>query len=487
MGCPELTERDYSRLRNCTEKTAYSRFSYTVTDDQIGNRKTYDTTESGSNVQSVYSANSLNQYTSIGSMGSTWSPTHDDDGNMLTMDLASGEWSATYNGENRLAAIENSSKRLEFSYDYMGRRVEKKVYSGSVGNWVLDEHSRFVYDGYLQIEKLDALNSNAVIRKRIWSDGKVICDIHGSTAYYALGDANKNITEYIDSTGAIQAHFEFSPFGKITVASCTDPDDFDFRFSSEVFEHETGLVYYNYRYYSPELGRWLSRDPIGENGGENLYGMVWNSPLSLIDYIGLFNLIFRGKWDPEEKKQIELIIDQLEIKTRQLKEDIEKKIKEIEDCEECKLPEGLDDLKRFLDRLNKMIEGFESKTQKLIFEKKDFGGRDTKIADAGFFALMPTWVIRLNENPDRGFFDPTVSNADRDSAVFHETSHFYGTKDPHEPHESLLENAHMIDKYINTTPNWDNVLKEDRRYKELIRQERVRKLRGGSGGMPVMK
>ena len=49
---------------------------------------------------------------------------------------------------------------------------------------------------------------------------------------------------------------------------------------------ETGLVYYNYRYYSPELGRWLSRDPIEEQGGWNLYGMVNNDIANYWDNFG---------------------------------------------------------------------------------------------------------------------------------------------------------------------------------------------------------
>ena len=69
---------------------------------------------------------------------------------------------------------------------------------------------------------------------------------------------------------------EHSPFGKITRTSGNIASSFAFRFSSEYFDTETGLVYYNYRYYSPELGRWLSRDPIGESGGVNLYAMVGN-------------------------------------------------------------------------------------------------------------------------------------------------------------------------------------------------------------------
>jgi RHS repeat-associated protein len=66
--------------------------------------------------------------------------------------------------------------------------------------------------------------------------------------------------------GVVQGHFEYSPFGKITLASGLMPDNFDFRFSSEYFDTETGLVYYNYRYYNPEIGRWMGRDPVNEKG-----------------------------------------------------------------------------------------------------------------------------------------------------------------------------------------------------------------------------
>ena len=52
-------------------------------------------------------------------------------------------------------------------------------------------------------------------------------------------------------------------------------------------DDETGLIYYNYRYYNPTLGRWLSRDPIGENGGENLYVFVTNNSIGNVDILGL--------------------------------------------------------------------------------------------------------------------------------------------------------------------------------------------------------
>ena len=60
-----------------------------------------------------------------------------------------------------------------------------------------------------------------------------------------------------------------------------------FRFSLEYFDEETELVYYNFRYYSPELGRWLSRDPIEEQGGYNLYVMLTNNTINSLDYLGM--------------------------------------------------------------------------------------------------------------------------------------------------------------------------------------------------------
>jgi RHS repeat-associated protein len=51
------------------------------------------------------------------------------------------------------------------------------------------------------------------------------------------------------------------------------------------------VAYYGYRYYMPETGRWLSRDPIGENGGLNLYGYVENDGVNRWDYLGLYGSI----------------------------------------------------------------------------------------------------------------------------------------------------------------------------------------------------
>ncbi len=70
--------------------------------------------------------------------------------------------------------------------------------------------------------------------------------------------------------------------------------EFNILFSTKYYDWETGLYYYGYRYYSPTIGRWLSRDPIGEKGGRNLYGFVDNNPLNLNDFLGLWKIERKG-------------------------------------------------------------------------------------------------------------------------------------------------------------------------------------------------
>jgi RHS repeat-associated protein len=75
-----------------------------------------------------------------------------------------------------------------------------------------------------------------------------------------------------------------------------------FRFSTKYCDEETGLVYYGYRYYQPQTGRWLSRDPIGENGGVNLYGFIMNNPVNSVDMLGLVGYYPPGPPNPDPNR-----------------------------------------------------------------------------------------------------------------------------------------------------------------------------------------
>ena len=80
--------------------------------------------------------------------------------------------------------------------------------------------------------------------------------------------------------------YAYGPFGELIRATGSKKDEFNFRFSTKYQDAETGLLYYGFRYYDADQGRWLNRDPIGERGGLNLYGFVDNDSLNYWDYLG---------------------------------------------------------------------------------------------------------------------------------------------------------------------------------------------------------
>jgi RHS repeat-associated protein len=80
--------------------------------------------------------------------------------------------------------------------------------------------------------------------------------------------------------------YEYGPFGEVFCSVGDMAKVNPFGFSTKYTDTETDLVYYGYRYYSPALGRWLSRDPIEERGGLNLYGFVNNDPVNKWDKLG---------------------------------------------------------------------------------------------------------------------------------------------------------------------------------------------------------
>jgi len=94
------------------------------------------------------------------------------------------------------------------------------------------------------------------------------------------------------STGLTAARYEYSPFGETLRSSGEMAQANPFRFSTKYVDSETGLIYYGYRYYVPETGRWSGRDPIDERGGMNLYCILRNDSLNQVDPDG------HASWSP---------------------------------------------------------------------------------------------------------------------------------------------------------------------------------------------
>jgi RHS repeat-associated protein len=217
---------------------------------------------------------------------------YDADGN-LTQD---GRWVYSWDGENRLIAVETATNvenlvpkmKLDFTYDYQSRRVGKVVSVCSNSAWVAVRTNLFIYDGWNLIAEIQNSRSSSVLSTNfyVWGldlsgslqgaggiGGLVSAVLDGpssnSMVFYAY-DANGNVADVINGdTGAIAAHYEYSPFGE-TVVQAGDAQVLalnPYAFSTKYLDRETSLYYYGHRFYNPLLGRWVSRGPTGGNTG----------------------------------------------------------------------------------------------------------------------------------------------------------------------------------------------------------------------------
>jgi RHS repeat-associated protein len=265
--------------------------------DGIGNRVSSSAGVSPAS-STAYTVNALNQYSSLVTDNTiTNNPSYDNDGNATAYPVPaypSANSTLAWDAENRMISATVNSVTTNYYYDSQSRRIASTA--GGVT-------TLYLYQGWNCIAEYTGSVAvpAALVRTNLWGPdlsqsmqgaggvgGLLSITDHGSpiTSHFPIYDGNGNITEYINSSASVVAHYEYDPFGNTTVASGDKSDDFAYRFSTKPIDKATGLYYYGYRWYDPYTGRWPSRDPIEESGGLNLYGFVGNEGVSKFDILG---------------------------------------------------------------------------------------------------------------------------------------------------------------------------------------------------------
>ena len=206
---------------------------------------------------------------------------YDLNGNLINDGQRQYDWDAA----NRLIRVSNlfpdatgSIHSSDFSYDGMGRRTEIKEKQGL--QTVQDR--RFVFDNDdNMVEERDASNN---VVKRFYYTGVQVVSGPSIGTYSYLTDQLGSVRAVLDGSGNVAATYDYDLWGNRTQTAGTFVADIGF--TSDFTHIPSGLALTPFRGYSPQLGRWISRDPLEETDGPNLYSYGLNNPVSNYDNTG---------------------------------------------------------------------------------------------------------------------------------------------------------------------------------------------------------
>jgi RHS repeat-associated protein len=280
--------------------------------DGLGNWPGYIQKTSGTvSLNQSRTASPANEISAISaSVGTTWAaPAYDLAGNMTSVPIPTSltsVYAATYDAWSRLVSLASGSATVgTYTYDGLNRRIVKGIYvTGALDH---NEHAYF-NDNWQMVElrkEVGGTINSHPLEQYVWQglylDTPVLRDYDAATSgsptrYYYIFDANYNVTTATNATGTPVERYDYSPYGTLTfldgsftvLATQQSQIGNSVTFTGRAFDAECGLYFYRHRTYHPQLGSFLSRDPLAYAGSPgNLYQYASSSPANFTDPLGL--------------------------------------------------------------------------------------------------------------------------------------------------------------------------------------------------------
>ena len=263
----------YDELDRLSEATGYHgklAFQY----DEAGNRKLQTLNDVITNYNYQSDTNRISQISGplIINFG------YDDNGNITSK----GDFTFTYNANNRLSRVEQGGTTVsEYIYNGLGQRTSKTTSEGTT----LFHYCQHCQEGVLIGESDPAGNFT---KEYIYYGTSPLAqvDIVNNKIYHYVNDAKGTPQMMTDDNGLIVWENNYRPFGLANIEDHYSAVN-NLRFPGQYYDAESGLHYNWHRYYDPSTGRYLTPDPIGLDGGMNLYLYVGNNPVMFVDPLGL--------------------------------------------------------------------------------------------------------------------------------------------------------------------------------------------------------
>jgi len=211
-----------------------------------------------------------------------------------------GVRSFVYDPENRLTSVfVPGAWRSDFGDDGLGRRRTETDFTWQ-GGWTQINQTRYLYDGLQIIQERDSNSVPRITYTRGLDFSGTLAGAGGIGGLLAMSqpstngwqhyhyhtDGSGNVTALFDGQATMQARYLYGPFGRLVAQWGPMAAVNSMQFSSMPTHAASGVSLYPFRAYAPGFQRWLTRDPIGEAGGLNVYDFVGNRPVGLVDPLG---------------------------------------------------------------------------------------------------------------------------------------------------------------------------------------------------------
>jgi RHS repeat-associated protein len=213
-------------------------------------------------------------------------------GDEVNFTATSGEgveyWDYGYDLLNRLVGVKkNGTLVSEYGYDPEGLRVVKRARGETI---------HYVFEGTEPFFEKNVTNGK--VRSYVFALGKHLARVDGvigdseAEKYWYLTDHLGSVKSVTDDTGSVVFQADHLAFGQRYGESSTAPNFDEWHsFTGKEFDPDTGLYYFNARWYDQETGRFISEDPMRDPNNPNLYSYCANNPLNLIDPTGTVAII----------------------------------------------------------------------------------------------------------------------------------------------------------------------------------------------------
>ncbi|WP_279255668.1 RHS repeat domain-containing protein [Shewanella xiamenensis] len=267
---------DAYRLESVTSSADNQFMTY----DDVGNRKTHSVNNLNHSYQYSSISNRLNQYLPNGVAKSIG---HDANGNIIS-DSSRGN-TYTYDAFEQLIKLTKNGVDTRYGYNAIGQRAYKANGSST---------ERYVYStaGLLLAEPNSA-------QEYIYYGGQPVGYVKSNQLYYVHNDQLGRPELLTNTSQAVVWKANLKAFDRTVLTSSIS--EFNIGFPGQYFDMESSLYYNMFRYYDPQLGRYIQSDPIGLAGGSNTYTYTYaeNNSIALTDPTGLFVPGFHNRWTNE--------------------------------------------------------------------------------------------------------------------------------------------------------------------------------------------